>query len=62
MYCLLMSVCLKSLFVIQVTPDYLKALLNVVPQGRLSEQQLQQVSKLAALQHRVKDTLSLPSL
>ncbi|TSK31311.1 Unconventional myosin-XV [Bagarius yarrelli] len=46
----------------QVTPDYLKALLNVVPQGRLSEQQLQQVSKLAALQHRAKDTVSLPSL
>ncbi|KAG7316984.1 hypothetical protein KOW79_019282 [Hemibagrus wyckioides] len=46
----------------QVTPDYLKALLNVVPQGRLTEQQLQQVSKLAALQHRAKDTLSLPNL
>ncbi|KAF4074065.1 hypothetical protein AMELA_G00250400 [Ameiurus melas] len=46
----------------QVTPDYLKALLNVVSQGRLSEQQLQQVSKLAALQHRAKDTISLPSL
>ncbi|KAB5531005.1 hypothetical protein PHYPO_G00135900 [Pangasianodon hypophthalmus] len=46
----------------QVTPDYLKALLNVVPQSKLSEQQLQQVSKLAALQHRAKDTLSLPSL
>ncbi|KAK3532493.1 hypothetical protein QTP86_018529 [Hemibagrus guttatus] len=46
----------------QVTPDYLKALLNIVPQGRLTEQQLQQVSKLAALQHRAKDTLSLPNL
>lgn len=62
MYCLLMSVCLTSLFVPQVTPDYLKSLLNVVSQGRLSEQQLQQVSKLAALQHRAKDTISLPSL
>ncbi|XP_027004193.2 unconventional myosin-XV [Tachysurus fulvidraco] len=46
----------------QVIPDYLKALLNVVPQGRLTEQQLQQVSKLAALQHRAKDTVSLPDL
>ncbi|KAF7691114.1 unconventional myosin-XV isoform X1 [Silurus meridionalis] len=46
----------------QVIPDYLKALLNVVPQGRLSDQQLQQVSKLTALQHRAKDTLSFPNL
>ncbi|XP_062841982.1 unconventional myosin-XV [Trichomycterus rosablanca] len=46
----------------QVTPDYLKALLNVVPQGKVSEQQLQQVSKLAALQHCAKDGISLPTI
>lgn len=46
----------------QVSPDYLKGLLNVVPQGKASEQQLQQVSKLAALQHRAKDSLYLPSI
>ncbi|XP_066530593.1 unconventional myosin-XV [Hoplias malabaricus] len=46
----------------QVYPDYLKALLNVVPQGRASEQQLQQVSKLAALQHRAKDSIHLPTI
>ncbi|XP_039542942.1 unconventional myosin-XV isoform X2 [Pimephales promelas] len=46
----------------QVSPDYLKGLLNVVPQGMASEQQLQQVSKLAALQHRAKDSLYLPSI
>uniref|UniRef100_A0A671SXR4 Unconventional myosin-XV-like n=1 Tax=Sinocyclocheilus anshuiensis TaxID=1608454 RepID=A0A671SXR4_9TELE len=45
----------------QVSPDYLKGLLNVVPQGKASEQQLQQVSKLAALQHRVKDSIYLPT-
>nr|XP_015215599.1 PREDICTED: unconventional myosin-XV [Lepisosteus oculatus] len=46
----------------QVLPDYLKALLNVVPQGKVSEQQLQQVSKLAALQHRAKDSIYLPTV
>ncbi|XP_066545291.1 unconventional myosin-XV [Amia ocellicauda] len=46
----------------QVLPDYLKALLNVIPQGRVSEQQLQQVSKLAALQHRAKDSIYLPTV
>uniref|UniRef100_A0A673K1D4 Unconventional myosin-XV-like n=1 Tax=Sinocyclocheilus rhinocerous TaxID=307959 RepID=A0A673K1D4_9TELE len=45
----------------QVSPDYLKGLLNVVPQGKASEQQLQQVSKLAALQHRAKDLIYLPT-
>lgn len=49
-------------FVLQVTPDYLKALLNVVPQGKASEQQLQQVSKLAALEHCAKDEISLPTM
>ncbi|XP_036422587.1 unconventional myosin-XV isoform X1 [Colossoma macropomum] len=46
----------------QVAPDYLKGLLNVVPQGKASEQQLQQVSKLAALQHRAKDSIYLPTI
>ncbi|XP_022539080.2 unconventional myosin-XV isoform X1 [Astyanax mexicanus] len=46
----------------QVAPDYLKGLLNVVPQGKASEQQFQQVAKLAALQHRAKDSAYLPSL
>ncbi|KAM6957849.1 unconventional myosin-XV [Aplochiton taeniatus] len=46
----------------QVLPDYLKALLSLVPQGKASEQQLQQVARLAALQHRAKDSLYLPTL
>ncbi|XP_075879690.1 unconventional myosin-XV [Nelusetta ayraudi] len=46
----------------QVLPDYLKALLNVVPQGKASEQHLQQIARLAALQHRAKDTIYLPTL
>ncbi|XP_034151053.1 unconventional myosin-XV [Esox lucius] len=46
----------------QVLPDYLKALLNVVPQDKTSEQQLQQLAKLAALQHRAKDTVLLPTI
>ncbi|XFG10788.1 hypothetical protein AB1E19_014412 [Capra hircus] len=45
----------------QVLPDYLKGLFSSVPAGRPSEQQLQQVSKLAALQHRAKDHFYLPS-
>uniref|UniRef100_A0A3B1K1Z0 FERM central domain-containing protein n=1 Tax=Astyanax mexicanus TaxID=7994 RepID=A0A3B1K1Z0_ASTMX len=48
--------------ILQVAPDYLKGLLNVVPQGKASEQQFQQVAKLAALQHRAKDSAYLPSL
>ncbi|KAJ7992012.1 hypothetical protein DPEC_G00274170 [Dallia pectoralis] len=46
----------------QVLPDYLKALLSVVPQGKTCEQQLQQLAKLAALQHRAKDTVLLPTI
>ncbi|XP_041943714.1 unconventional myosin-XV isoform X2 [Alosa sapidissima] len=46
----------------QIYPDYLKGLLNVVPQGRLSDQQLQQVAKLAALQHRAKESAYLPTV
>ncbi|CAN0093385.1 unnamed protein product [Rangifer tarandus platyrhynchus] len=45
----------------QVLPDYLKGLFSTVPAGQPSEQQLQQVSKLAALQHRAKDHFYLPS-
>uniref|UniRef100_A0A4W4EFG4 MyTH4 domain-containing protein n=1 Tax=Electrophorus electricus TaxID=8005 RepID=A0A4W4EFG4_ELEEL len=46
----------------QVAPDYLKGLLDVVLQGKVSEQQLQQVSKLAALQHRAKESVGLPTI
>ncbi|KAE8282979.1 Unconventional myosin-XV Unconventional myosin-15 [Larimichthys crocea] len=46
----------------QVLPDYLKALLTVVPQGKASDQHLQQIARLAALQHRAKDTIYLPTL
>ncbi|XP_014645274.1 PREDICTED: unconventional myosin-XV [Ceratotherium simum simum] len=46
----------------QVLPDYLKGLFSSVPASRPSEQQLQQVSKLASLQHRAKDHLFLPSV
>ena len=46
---------------LQVLPDYLKALLNVVPQGKVTDQLLQQVSKLAALQHRAKDNIYVPT-
>ncbi|XP_042197097.1 unconventional myosin-XV [Callorhinchus milii] len=46
----------------QVVPDYLKGLLHILTQERRSEQQLQQVSKLAALQHRAKDGVYLPSV
>ncbi|XP_045840099.1 unconventional myosin-XV [Meles meles] len=45
----------------QVLPDYLKGLFSSVPAGRPSEQQLQQVSKLAVLQHRAKGHSHLPS-
>ncbi|XP_024920291.1 unconventional myosin-XV, partial [Cynoglossus semilaevis] len=45
----------------QVLPDYLKALLTVVPQGQPSEQHLQQIARLAALQHRAKDAVYLPT-
>uniref|UniRef100_A0A3Q3RQT3 Myosin XVA n=1 Tax=Mastacembelus armatus TaxID=205130 RepID=A0A3Q3RQT3_9TELE len=46
----------------QVLPDYLKALLSVVPQGKVSDQHLQQIARLAALQHRAKDTIYLPTM
>ncbi|KAM6966388.1 LOW QUALITY PROTEIN: unconventional myosin-XV [Tautogolabrus adspersus] len=46
----------------QVLPDYLKALLSVVPQGKASDQHLQQIARLAALQHRAKDTIYLPTI
>ncbi|XP_066876789.1 unconventional myosin-XV isoform X1 [Kogia breviceps] len=45
----------------QVLPDYLKGLFSSIPAGRPGEQQLQQVSKLAALQHRAKGHAYLPS-
>ncbi|XP_030634878.1 unconventional myosin-XV [Chanos chanos] len=46
----------------QILPDYLKSLLNVLPQGKISEQQFNQVAKLAALQHRTKDSLYAPTI
>ncbi|XP_030742377.1 unconventional myosin-XV [Echinops telfairi] len=46
----------------QVLPDYLKGLFNSVLPSQPSEQQLQQVSKLASLQHRTKDRFCLPSV
>lgn len=46
----------------KVLPDYLKALLSIVPQGKASEQQLQQIARLATLQHRAKDSVYLPTV
>uniref|UniRef100_A0A2K5R229 Unconventional myosin-XV n=1 Tax=Cebus imitator TaxID=2715852 RepID=A0A2K5R229_CEBIM len=46
----------------QVLPDYLKGLFSSMPASRPSEQLLQQVSKLASLQHRAKDHFYLPSV
>ncbi|XP_044046113.1 unconventional myosin-XV isoform X2 [Siniperca chuatsi] len=46
----------------QILPDYRKGLLNVLPHGKVSEQQLHQISKLAALQHRAKDIIFMPSI
>ncbi|KAL6102536.1 myo15a [Pungitius sinensis] len=46
----------------QVLPDYLKTLMSVVPHGKASDPQLQQIARLAALQHRAKDTVYLPTL
>lgn len=51
-----------SVSLMKVLPDYLKALLTVVPQGQPSEQHLQQIARLAALQHRAKDAVYLPTL
>uniref|UniRef100_A0A3B3ULS8 Myosin XVA n=1 Tax=Poecilia latipinna TaxID=48699 RepID=A0A3B3ULS8_9TELE len=45
----------------QVLPDYLKALLGVVPQGKPSDQHMQQIARLGALQHRAKDAIYLPT-
>ncbi|XP_068509540.1 unconventional myosin-XV isoform X3 [Syngnathus scovelli] len=45
----------------QVLPDYLKALLTVVPLSKASEQHLQQLARLAALQHRAKDAVCPPT-
>nr|XP_003420708.1 unconventional myosin-XV [Loxodonta africana] len=45
----------------QVLPDYLKGLFSMLP-SRPSEQQLQQVSKLALLQHCTKDHFYLPNV
>lgn len=47
---------------LQVLPDYLKGLFSSVPAGQPREQQLQQVSKLASLQHRAQDHFYLPSM
>ncbi|XP_045904096.1 unconventional myosin-XV isoform X4 [Micropterus dolomieu] len=46
----------------QILPDYRKGLLNVLPHGKVSEQQFHQISKLAALQHRAKDIIFIPSI
>uniref|UniRef100_A0A8D3BS95 Myosin XVAb n=1 Tax=Scophthalmus maximus TaxID=52904 RepID=A0A8D3BS95_SCOMX len=46
----------------QILPDYRKGLLNVLPHGKVSDQQLHQISKLAALQHRAKDIVFIPSI
>ncbi|XP_078145991.1 unconventional myosin-XV [Centroberyx gerrardi] len=46
----------------QILPDFCKGLLNVLPQGKVSDQQFHQISKLAALQHRAKDIVFVPSI
>ncbi|CAL8330796.1 unnamed protein product [Merluccius merluccius] len=46
----------------QVLPDYRKGLLNVLPLGKISDQQFHQISKLASLQHRAKDIIFIPSI
>ncbi|XP_006901266.1 PREDICTED: unconventional myosin-XV [Elephantulus edwardii] len=46
----------------QVLPDYLKGLFSSRLPSQPSEQQLQQVSKLALLQHRTKNRFYLPSV
>lgn len=47
---------------VQILPDYRKGLLNVLPNGKVSDQQFHQISKLAALQHRAKDIIFIPSM
>uniref|UniRef100_A0A8C2WAN1 MyTH4 domain-containing protein n=1 Tax=Cyclopterus lumpus TaxID=8103 RepID=A0A8C2WAN1_CYCLU len=46
----------------QILPDYRKGLLNVLTHGKVSDQQFHQISKLAALQHRAKDIVFIPSI
>ncbi|KAI9525402.1 hypothetical protein NQZ68_005948 [Dissostichus eleginoides] len=46
----------------QILPDYRKGLLNILPHGKVSDQQFHQISKLAALQHRAKDILFVPTI
>ncbi|XP_053328005.1 unconventional myosin-XV [Spea bombifrons] len=46
----------------QVLPDYLKGLFNVLSHLKPTEQQFQQISRLAALQHRAKDSVYLPTV
>ncbi|XP_068445095.1 unconventional myosin-XV isoform X1 [Clinocottus analis] len=46
----------------QILPDYRKGLLNVLTHGKVSDQQFHQISKLAALQHRAKDVIFIPSI
>ncbi|XP_061685358.1 unconventional myosin-XV [Syngnathoides biaculeatus] len=46
----------------QILPDYRKGLLNVLAPGKVSDQQFHQISKLAALQHRAKDIVFIPSI
>ncbi|XP_026158447.1 unconventional myosin-XV [Mastacembelus armatus] len=46
----------------QILPDYRKGLLNVLPHGKVSDQQFHQLSKLAALQHRARDIIFVPSI
>ncbi|XP_068102481.1 unconventional myosin-XV [Hyperolius riggenbachi] len=45
----------------QVLPDYLKGLFNVFSHSKPTEQQFQQISRLASLQHRAKDSVYLPT-
>ncbi|KAK5865808.1 hypothetical protein PBY51_020048 [Eleginops maclovinus] len=46
----------------QVLPDYRKGLLNILPHGKVSDQQFHQISKLSALQHRAKDIIFVPTI
>ncbi|KAF1397876.1 Unconventional myosin-XV, partial [Spheniscus humboldti] len=45
----------------QVLPDYLKGLFTVLPPARPGEQHFPHMAKLAALQHRAKDSHHLPT-
>ncbi|XP_072916951.1 unconventional myosin-XV [Hemitrygon akajei] len=46
----------------QIVADYVKGLFHVLSQEMISDSKLQQASKLAALQHRAKDSLYLPTI